>query len=259
MVVQLVYANQAGKWCFRGYVVRSLDCPGLWRLCENGDTGCPLHHKGTAKAWEQNDRAIAHRPYHPGHIPSYYDTNFSHDSFIGRLNRFLGAEVQRFFFPPLCLVGFRMGQKEPAAMCTRAVYRDGLKRQCMCKVPQLTLVRVLLRVVRSRITTPDLRPCSSTRLTDSEAPSSFDFWCWLMDVEIARSMEYAFIISKDVGARKHNGELGTSMCVSVLRNFLVGSSIGSACMASTLPRCAFSPVPFISVEINVSFRISFHT
>ena len=70
MVVQLVYANQAGKWCFRGYVVRSLDCPGLWRLCENGDTGCPLHHKGTAKAWEQNDGAIAHRPYHPGHIPS---------------------------------------------------------------------------------------------------------------------------------------------------------------------------------------------
>ena len=72
MVVQLVYANQAGKWCFRGYVVRSLDCPGLWFLCENGDTRCSLHHKGTAKAWEQNDGAIAHRPYHPGHIPSYY-------------------------------------------------------------------------------------------------------------------------------------------------------------------------------------------
>ena len=113
MVVQLVYANQAGKWCFRGYVVRSLDCPGLWLLCENGDTRCSLHHKGTTKAWEQNDGAIAHRPYHPGHIPSYYDTNFSHDSFIGRLNRFLGAAVQRFYFRHCVWSGSGWDRKKP--------------------------------------------------------------------------------------------------------------------------------------------------
>ena len=115
MGVQLVYAIQAGKGCFRGYVVRSLYCPGLW---QNGDTRCSLHHIDTAKAWEQDEGANAQRPYRPGHTTSSYDTNFSHE-FIGRLCRFPCAEVQRFYFRHGVWVQFKMGQKGAAAMCTR--------------------------------------------------------------------------------------------------------------------------------------------
>ena len=47
-----------------------------------------------------------------------------------------------------------------------------------------------------------------------------------MDLESARNLEYPFIISKDADARKHHGELGTSMIVSALRNFSWGRVSG---------------------------------
>ena len=77
--------------------------------------------------------------------------------------------------------------------------------------------------MRHRITTPDLRLCSFDQINRFRGRPPFDFSCWLVDLESARNLEYAFIMSKDADARKHHGVLGTSMIVCALRNFCVGS------------------------------------
>ena len=105
---------------------------------------------------------------------------------------------------------------------------------------QFALARVLLFVVRSRIHTPYLRPCSSTRSTVSGvAPLISRVDLWTLRAHAVWSTRLS----------------GTSLIVRALEKLSMESSIGFVSLVSTVPRGLVSPVPIISFEMAQRTRV----